>query len=69
LWGIPYAHQRDRSSNPGKGTNLGWTPLLAKQGMLSLVYNSAYRLELEWDNGRTGQVHEFPASVPVTIRW
>jgi hypothetical protein len=37
--------------------------------MLSLVYNSAYRLELEWDNGRTGQVHEFPASVPVTIRW
>ena len=41
----------------------------AKQGLLSLVDNSAYRLELEWDNGRTGQVHEFPASVPVTIRW
>ena len=29
----------------------------------------AYRLELEWDNGRTAQLREFPATVPVTIRW
>jgi len=31
----------------------------AKQGVLSRVDNSGYRLELEWENGRTGQLHEF----------
>jgi Glyoxalase-like domain len=41
----------------------------AEHGHFSLAEGPVHALELEWDHGREGTIHRFPASLPIVLCW
>lgn len=42
---------------------------LVEKGFFAVHHAEEYGLELEWDEGKEGQTHDFRPALPMTIRW
>ncbi|WP_437991525.1 VOC family protein [Sorangium sp. So ce145] len=54
------------AEDPPLSSGVRW---FVDQGMLSIDRGATCSLELEWDHGHEGQSHQFPAEVPLVVRW
>ena len=42
---------------------------LIEQGLVQFSRGDRYQLELEFDHGKEGKVHDFDSTLPIIVKW